>query len=73
MIEKKSRNSKVHEVLKSALATNKTVGHICASTSLLGFSGNFSGTDEPLAKGRRVVGVLQSGRHLKSLGSGAFY
>jgi len=51
-----------------ALAKGKVVGLLCASAGLLGVAGNFSGTEEPIAKDRRVVGYYKVEGLLKRMG-----
>lgn len=65
-------NSKVHEILRKAITENKVVGLLCTSTGLLGVAGNFSGAEEPVAKGRRVVGYYKVEGLLKVMGQVQF-
>lgn len=65
-------NSKVHEILGKAITENRVVGLLCSSTGLLGLAGNFSGAEEPVAKGRRVVGYYKVEGLLKIMGQVQF-
>lgn len=61
-------NPMVHDVLKRAFAEDKIIGLLCSSAGLLGVAGNFSGDDEPIAKGKQVVGYYKVEGLLKNLG-----
>lgn len=61
-------NPKVHEVLNSFLSQGKPTGLLCASTGLLGVAGNFDGSGNPVAAGKKVVGYYKVEGLLKKLG-----
>lgn len=49
-------NETIHKILEEALNSNKVVALLCSSTGLLGVAGNLSGTEKPIAEGRKVTG-----------------
>ncbi len=60
-------NSKIHDIIKSALARNKVVGLLCAATGVLGFVNGWDGEGHPIAEGKTVVGYYQVEGILKKL------
>jgi protease I len=61
-------NADVHKALADFMNNDKLVALLCSSTGLLGVANNFSGKEEPIAKGRKVTGYKRVESLLVNLG-----
>lgn len=61
-------NQRVHDLILEARSKDKVIGLLCASTGLLGLVGNWNGTANPIAEGKKVVGYFRVEGILRNLG-----